>query len=90
MRTLRRINKLGLEYHLIEHPEDENMVLVKTGEKMLLMETNIENLNQGWYYWQNGQSIQTAFPFLSNEEREFLMTGITPTEWNEIFSKEEE
>lgn len=29
--------------------------------------------------------IQNIVPNLSKEEREFLMTGITPTEWNYMF-----
>lgn len=36
-----------------------------------------------------GALIQDAFPGLSAEYREFLMTGITPEEWNEIFPKDE-
>ena len=31
--------------------------------------------------WKAGQLIQNAMPQLSSEEREFLMTGITPAEW---------
>ena len=31
------------------------------------------------------QLVQVAFPHLSSSEREFLMTGITPTEWNDTF-----
>lgn len=33
--------------------------------------------------WQNGTLIQFAFPDLSADEREFLMTGITPESWDE-------
>ena len=36
-----------------------------------------------------GKLIQDAFPSLSADEREFLMTGITPEEWNSIFGEEE-
>ena len=32
-------------------------------------------------YWQNGKSIQNAMPYLTADEREFIMTGITPEEW---------
>lgn len=35
-----------------------------------------------------GMLIQHAFPDLSADEREFLMTGITPEEWNETFADE--
>ena len=33
--------------------------------------------------WQEGGLIQHVMPHLSPEEREFLMTGITPAEWSE-------
>lgn len=36
--------------------------------------------------WMRGESlIQNAFPHLSADEREFIMTGITAKEWDEIF-----
>jgi hypothetical protein len=35
---------------------------------------------------ENGEYVQTIFPHLTSEEREFIMTGISPTEWNEIFN----
>jgi hypothetical protein len=31
--------------------------------------------------------IQNIVPHLSMDEREFLMTGITPEEWNNTFSE---
>ena len=31
--------------------------------------------------WQGGELIQNAMPNLTADEREFLMTGITPEEW---------
>jgi hypothetical protein len=36
-----------------------------------------------------GKLVQDEFPNMSAEDREFLMTGITPTEWNEMFPKED-
>jgi len=38
--------------------------------------------------WENGTLIQKAMPYLSPNQREFLMTGILPEEWDNIFSKE--
>lgn len=38
--------------------------------------------------WQNGMHIQNAMPNVSPELREFVMTGTTPEEWNEIFGGE--
>jgi len=36
--------------------------------------------------WQAGTLIQDAMPNLSADEREFIKTGITPKEWEAIFS----
>ena len=33
---------------------------------------------------------QEAFPHLSIDEREFIISGIHPTEWEQLFGKEEE
>ena len=38
---------------------------------------------------ENRELIQRIVPDLPKELREFLMTGITPEEWNEIFAEEE-
>ena len=37
--------------------------------------------------WMEGALIQDVMPDLSPDEREFLMTGITPAEWNEAFAQ---
>ena len=39
--------------------------------------------------WERGELIQQAMPAISAEEREFIMTGITPDEWNKVFGGEE-
>ena len=35
--------------------------------------------------WIDGELIQVAMPHLSADEREFIKTGITPSEWEENF-----
>lgn len=35
-----------------------------------------------WDAWQAGEYIQRAMPQLTAEEREFLMSGATPDEWD--------
>jgi len=32
--------------------------------------------------WRDGELIQNAMPNLNADDREFLMTGITPEEWD--------
>ena len=39
--------------------------------------------------WRDGQGlIQDCLPYLSADEREFLMTGIMPEEWGQATDKE--
>lgn len=38
---------------------------------------------------ESGELIQNIVPHLVKELREFLMTGITPEEWNEMFAPNE-
>lgn len=40
--------------------------------------------------WEQGTLIQNAMPHLSPDEREFIMTGITPREWAAVFEHEQE
>lgn len=35
--------------------------------------------------WKAGTLIQHAMPNLTADEREFIMTGITPAEWDDTF-----
>lgn len=44
------------------------------------IELCIERWNQGWF-------IQEAFPMLSPEEREFILTGLTAEEWEAVFDE---
>lgn len=34
--------------------------------------------------WKVGVLVQRAFPHLRDYEREFLITGMTPEEWDEL------
>jgi hypothetical protein len=40
--------------------------------------------------YESGMLIQHAMPNISSEDREFIMTGITPEEWAKVFPPEEE
>lgn len=40
----------------------------------------------GFKAWNNGTLIQNALPQLNADEREFLISGVTPEEWDEIFN----
>ena len=39
--------------------------------------------------WQEGALIQDVMLLLSAQEREFLISGVTPEEWQRVFGAEE-
>lgn len=39
--------------------------------------------------WQNGVAIQRAMPRLTPEQREFMISGITEEEWEEMYGEDE-
>lgn len=43
-----------------------------------------------WDAWQAGQNIAAAMPQLTLEEREFLISGATPEEWEAEFCGEDD
>lgn len=55
--------------------------------KAMFMDINAEEFNAGLKAWDHpdGPLLQVALPGLTMGEREFLMTGTTPEEWDELF-----
>ena len=53
------------------------------------MELDITQEDLDRYEQVSGLLVQAVFPQLSSSEREFLISGITPTEWNDTFGEEE-
>lgn len=44
---------------------------------------------QKWVEDCNAPYVQNYFPELTSSQREFLLSGITDEEWDEIFGKDE-
>ena len=52
---------------------------------------NFVEVNEDDYLdWSDGTLAQVAFPYLSADEREMLISGICPTCWNGMFGSDEE
>lgn len=45
--------------------------------------------NEQLQAWENGTLIQEAMPNLTEDEREFLITGLLPGEFERMFAKGE-
>ena len=40
--------------------------------------------------WAEGESIQRVWPHLSADDREFIISGVTSEEWDQLVPKDEE
>ena len=58
----------------------------------IVSEMNIDVNRDLYVMWESSPvqtrpHVQDAFPLLTPDEREFLLTGITPEEWRDLFSE---
>ena len=53
-------------------------------------EANFIEANESDYWdWKDGALVQDAFPYLTPNEREALISGLCPWCWEQTFGKEE-
>jgi hypothetical protein len=65
------------------------MKITKTSILSGITRTKEINVNQSQIdKWVAGMLIQNAMPEVSVDDREFIMTGITPEEWDSTFNEE--
>jgi hypothetical protein len=82
-------NSRGLKFHL--RVVDGSHIAVTTMGVTRIMSMGINDFIRRWDGWlTGGKHIQQAFDNLKADDREFLMTGITPEMWNEMFPPDEE
>lgn len=53
-------------------------------------ENEVEVNHMDYLDWQNGELAQDAFPYLSANEREMLISGCCPRCWDKMFWSDEE
>ena len=58
--------------------------------KAMMFDHGAQELRSGFYSWKAGDLIQDALHFLTNEEREFFMTGVLPSEWDDIMGDDDQ
>jgi hypothetical protein len=51
-------------------------------------EMDLDVTNSQIIQWENGALIQNVMPHLNLDEREFLISGILPGEWESIFKED--
>ena len=63
-----------------------SMLISKVSDMSNKMHTmDIDVTDEQLQDWRDGTPIQDAMPNLTPDEREFIKTGITPKEWDEMF-----
>ena len=87
---INRSNMIGMWYCLTVHHDGETTnkthISLRGTKKSIIVDCPLEEMSTRWYRWQmEGKYVQDAFNNLNADEREFLMTGITPAEWKETF-----
>lgn len=63
-----------------------NVQSMETGKSMVF-NCSIDSFRIGLQLYRNGMLIQNAFPFLSDDEREFLISGLLPAEFDGLFKE---
>ena len=81
-------NPSGILYS-ISDVGDHTLVELHGQRKSLLLDHNLDDFMISWKKWTNGELVQNAFPYLSSGEREFLMTGLTELEFDELFGNDD-
>lgn len=95
MPIIHRVNALGLSYQIsaIGNTGPTTITLIQQTRppKQISVNHPFETINRAWFKWMmRGDKIQDAFFFLNADEREFLITGITPEEWAALFKDDED
>ena len=60
-----------------------------SGTKFMVIKTSYHDFINGIWRYNEGLLMQDAFPTLNADEREFLISGTLPDEFNEMFGSQE-
>ena len=65
-------------------PIDNNSCKFYYGDSFLIMPLSEDKFRKHYRLWLKGDLIQHAFPMLNEDQREFIMTGMSPEQWEQI------
>lgn len=86
----RRNNRNGLKYRIEALGDDRTIISIPFENKSIVANASYVQVIQSWFIWEyKNEPVQEAFPYLNAAEREFLISGSTEEEWNEMFGEEE-
>ena len=83
-----------IPHRAFKHPSKPDQLLVQAdglfGKQEMTLNLSSEQYLKGMKDYQTGMFVQQAFPTLNADEREFLVTGMTPEQWDTIMPPEED
>lgn len=72
---------MGLRFVLLR---EGNKTRIRQGPNSIVVDHDFDDVLSRWFKWQmQGSYIQDAFDIFTPDEREFLLTGFTPEEFDE-------
>lgn len=78
MRKLFLTNRFGRTYILNDVYSQHGVTSIRFAGKQVSVRASLDDMKAAWEKWNEGAKCQDAFPFLSQLEREFLITGFIP------------
>jgi hypothetical protein len=81
------IPDLAGNLHVTDGTLVENISQLTGKLTSMLLGIDLPDFIHDFEAWQSGALIQDAFPELSADAREFIKTGISPTEWEAMFGE---
>lgn len=83
-----------IPFTIISHDKKSTTIRARstlTGkEHDMVIPVDLEFFLSSCTQYDKGSLIQDAFPYLNAEQREFLLTGAGPGEYDELFPEEDE
>ena len=64
----------------------KTVIHVNNSPDTLVVDHSYDKCQAALFKYNQGAMIQDAFPFLTPDEREFMMTGLTPEQWDKMFA----
>lgn len=87
MTTIVRYSRNGLQYILEEIDAQRTHIKLAGRDSAITVDAPLDRIAKAWNEWRSrGAYIQDAFWFMTPDEREFLISGLTPTEWDKMFA----
>lgn len=78
---------IGIGHNIQIEELGRGLTVHNNGKYMHFPGVTINEMDKGFKAWETNL-IKDAFPFLNSDQREFILSGITPAQWENIFPED--